>query len=137
MFINVESFLFDALVNAQAVQLLDSVEQSHTTGGSPKVDDQDAEQLCSEESPSVTIESTIRGRQQTCHQGAEYAADTMYRAGTNGVVDMQLMVNKLDGINQYDTTDKTNDDGSYGRYEIAASRDAYQTSQHAVERPRE
>ena len=61
MFVNVESFLFNAFVNAQTVKFLDSIEQSETTGSCPEVDNQDAETLSTEESPSVSIESTIRG----------------------------------------------------------------------------
>ena len=50
MLINVETFLFDTLVDAQAVQFLDTVEQGEATGGSPEVDDQDAKQLSTKES---------------------------------------------------------------------------------------
>ena len=78
MFVNVEAFLLDALVNTQAVQLLDAIEQSDTTGSCPKVDDEDTKQLCAEESPAVTVESTIRSRQQTRHQSTQNTADTMY-----------------------------------------------------------
>ena len=78
MFVNVETFLFDALVNTQAMQFLDTIEQSDTTGSSPKVDDEDAKQLCAEESSAVTVESTVRSRQQTRHQRTQNTADTMY-----------------------------------------------------------
>ena len=60
MFIDVETFFFDSLVYAQTVQLLDAVEQDETTGGSPKVDDQNSETLGTEKPPTMTIESTIR-----------------------------------------------------------------------------
>ena len=60
MFIDVETFFFDSLVYAQTVQLLDAIEQDETTGGSPKVDDQNSETLGTEEPPTMTIESTIR-----------------------------------------------------------------------------
>ena len=133
MFVNVETFLLDALVNTQTVQLLDAEEQGDTTGGSPEVDDEDTEALGSEKSPSTSIESTVAGREQTCHQSTENTTDTVYRAGTHRVVDMQLVVDELDGIDQYDTTDKTNDDGSNRRYEVTASRDAYQSCQHTVQ----
>ena len=38
MFVDVEPFLFDATVDAQAVQTLDAVEQHQAAGGCPKVD---------------------------------------------------------------------------------------------------
>ena len=78
MLINVEAFLFDTLVDAQAVQFLDAVEQDKTTGSSPKVDDQNAETLSTEESPSIAVEGTIRGRQQTRHQCTQNTTDTVY-----------------------------------------------------------
>ena len=43
MFVNVETFLFDALVNTQTMQFLDAVEQSDTTDGCPKVYNKDSE----------------------------------------------------------------------------------------------
>ena len=110
MLINVETFLFDALVDAQTVQFLDAIEQSEATGGSPEVDDQDAKALSTEESPAVTIESTIRSRQQTRHQRTQNTANAVYRAGTHRIVDVQHVVDELDGIDQYDTTDETDDD---------------------------
>ena len=63
MLVNVEAFLFNALVNTQAMQLLYAVEQGETTGGSPEVDDEDAKALGTEETPAVAIEGTIGGRE--------------------------------------------------------------------------
>ena len=79
MFIDVESFFLYTSTNTQAMQLLDAVEQDKTAGGCPKVDAENAEALGAEESPSMTIESSVRGGEQTCHQRAEDTADTMYR----------------------------------------------------------
>ena len=60
VFVDIEAFLFDALVDTQAVNLLDTVEQGKSAGSSPEVDDQDAEALSAEESPAVTVECTVR-----------------------------------------------------------------------------
>ena len=78
MLINVETFLLDALVDAQAKQLLDAEEEDDATGGCPEVDNEYAEALCSEESPSEAIEGTVRGRQQTSHDGSKYTTYAMY-----------------------------------------------------------
>ena len=78
MLVNVETFFLDTTVDTQTVQLLDTIEQNETTDSSPKVDDEDAKAFCTEESPAVAIESTVRGRQQTRHQGAENTTDTVY-----------------------------------------------------------
>ena len=133
MFVNVETFLFNTLVNTQAMQLLDAVEQGETTSSSPKVNDENTEALCTEESPTVTVERTIGSRKQTCHQGAENTADTMYAGCTDRVVNMQFVVNELNSINENDTTDETNNDCSYRRYEIATGGDTYKTCQHTVQ----
>ena len=60
MFVNIQSFVLNAAINAQTMQLLDAIEQDKATGGSPEVDDQDAEALRPEESPSMTIEGPVR-----------------------------------------------------------------------------
>ena len=59
MFVYVKTFLLYALVDTQAMQFLDAIEQSNTTGGSPKVDDENSKQLSAEESPTITVESTV------------------------------------------------------------------------------
>ena len=47
MFINVEAFLFDTLVNAQTMQFLDTIEQGEATCSSPKVNDENEHgELC-------------------------------------------------------------------------------------------
>ena len=114
MFIDVEAFLFNSPVNAQAMQALDTIEKRETAGGSPEVDNEDAEALGTEESPSVTIESAVGGRKQPSHQGAEDTAYTVYRRCTYWVVDMQRVVDKLNCIDEHQTTDQSYDDGSKG-----------------------
>ena len=59
MFINIEALFFNALFYAQPMNLLDAVEQNEATDGSPEIDDQNAKALGTEESPAVTIKSTI------------------------------------------------------------------------------
>ena len=78
MLVNIKTFLLDALVHTQAMQLLDAVEQGKSTGGSPEVDNEDTKALGSEKSPSVTVEGTTTCREQTRHQRAENTADTMH-----------------------------------------------------------
>lgn len=78
MFVNIKAFLFDAGIHTETVQFLDAKEQDKTANCCPKVDDEDAEALSSEEAPTITIESTVRSGEQACHQCAEDAADTMH-----------------------------------------------------------
>ena len=58
MFVDVQSFLLDATIDAQTVQTLDAVEQDEAAQGCPEVDAKDAEALSTEESPAVTVEGT-------------------------------------------------------------------------------
>ena len=60
MFVNIQTFVLNATVDAQTMQFLDAIEQDKATGGSPEVDDQDAEALRTKESPTMTLECTIR-----------------------------------------------------------------------------
>ena len=134
MLIDVESFLFHTGTHTKSVQGLDAIEESESTGCSPKVDDEDTEALSSEEAPAVTVESSVAGREQSRHQGAEDTANTMNRRSTYRVVDMQPVIDEFDGIDEYDSTDETDDDGSQRTDKVATCRDAHQTGQHAVER---
>lgn len=60
MLVNIQSFILNTGINTQAMQFFDAEEQDETADGSPEVDDQYAEHLCSEESPAVSVEGTRR-----------------------------------------------------------------------------
>ena len=60
MFVNIQSFVLNAAINAQTMQLLDAIEQDKAAGGSPEVDDRDAGARRPEESPAMTIEGPVR-----------------------------------------------------------------------------
>ena len=113
MFVDIETFFFDSLVYTEAMQFLDAIEQDETAGGSPKVDDQNTETLGAKESPAKTVERSIRRRQQASHQCAENTADTMNRACTYRVVNVQMVIDELYGIDQYQTTNEANNNSSY------------------------
>ena len=97
MFIHVQSFVLNTGRHPKAVELLDAIEEKEAAGCSPAVDDEDAEAFCPKEAPAVAIESSVACREKTCHQRAEDATDTMNGAGTDRVIDMQHMVDELDG----------------------------------------
>ena len=59
MFVYVEAFLFYAGTNPKSVRFLDAEEEQEATCGGPEVDDKYSKALGSEESPAVTIESTV------------------------------------------------------------------------------
>ena len=78
------------------------VEAARSRHSSPGVDGQDAETLCSEETETASVESTVVYSQQPGHQSAENAAYAMYGTCADGVVDVELGVNKLDGEHEDD-----------------------------------
>ena len=78
MFVNIQALVLDAGWHSEAVELLNAKEEKEAAGSCPEVDDEDAGALCSEETPAVTVESTVARGEQTRHNRAEDAADTMY-----------------------------------------------------------
>ena len=88
MLIDVETLFLDALVNTQAVDKLDAIEQGESTSSSPKVNHQNTEALSTEEAPTATIEGACLCGQQTGHNGTQDTAYTVYRTSTNGIVNM-------------------------------------------------
>lgn len=134
MLIDIQTFILDAGRNAEPVEFLNTIEEEDTAGSCPEVDDEDTEALSAEEAPAVAVESTVGGGEQTGHEGTEDTANTVYRACTYGVIDVEHMVNELNGEDQDSTTDKADDDSTQGRYEVATGCDTYETCQHAVQR---
>ena len=97
MLVNVQSFVLNTGRHPKAMKFLDAKEEKEAAGSSPTVDDKDAEAFSPEEAPAVTVESAVACREKAGHQRAEDATDAMNGAGTNRVVDMQHMVDELDG----------------------------------------
>ena len=137
MFIDVKTFFFYTFINAQSVNIFYAIEQYESTNSCPEVNHQDAEALSTEEAPTTTIEGACLSSQQTSHDSTQDTADAVYRTCTYRIVDVQLVINKLNGEYQYRATNQTNNHGTNGRYEITTSGDTYQTCQHTVQGQRE
>ena len=134
MFVDVEAFLFDALADTQAVELLDAEKEQDAGRGGPEVDDRDAERLDAEEVPAAAVEEAAVRGQQTGQERAEDTADTVDAGGADRVVDMQLAVDELDGKDQHDAADEADDHRAERRDHVAARGDAHQARQDAVQR---
>ena len=78
MFVNVQPFVLNTGRHPKTVKFLDAKEEKEAAGSSPEVDDKDAEAFSPKEAPAVTVESTVARGEQTRHNRAEDAADTMY-----------------------------------------------------------
>ena len=133
MLINIQTFILDASGNTQTVQFLDTIEEEDTAGSSPKVDDEHTEAFGSEEPPTMTIEGTTAGRKQSRQQRAQNAANTVHGTCAYGVIDVQTVIDKLDGEYQYRPANKADDDGSQGRDEVATGCDANKARQHSIQ----
>ena len=59
MLIDIKSFLLNALVDTQTVDILDAIEQDKSASSSPEVDHEYTEALSTEESPTATVEGTV------------------------------------------------------------------------------
>lgn len=134
MFIDVEAFFLNALVDTQANGLLNAVEENETASSSPKVDNDNTENLSQEESGAMTVEPALTYREQSRQDGTEDTANAVDGACTNGVVDMKFLVNKFNGEHKYGTANGTNDNSTDRRNHVATGRDTYQTGQDAVKR---
>ena len=77
MLVNIQALVLDAGWHSETVKLLDAKEEKEATGGCPEVDDENAEALCSEETPAVAVESAVARGEQTRHYSAEDAADAV------------------------------------------------------------
>ena len=97
MLVNVQSFVLNTGRHPKAVKFLDAKEEKEAAGSSPEVDDKNAEAFSPKEAPAVAIERAVARREQAGHQRAENATDTMNGAGTDRVIDMQHVVDELDG----------------------------------------
>ena len=114
MFIHIQSFILDARRNTQAVQFLDTIEEDDATGSCPEVYDKYAKRFGSEEAPAVTVESSVAYRQQTSHQCSENTTNTVNTGGTNGIVNVEFVINELNAENQHCAADETDDDSTHG-----------------------
>ena len=112
MLIDIKSFFLNALINTQSMNILYTPEQDDTASRRPKIDGQNTEQLSPKEGEAMSVKQTFGYREQTGKQGTEDTADTMYGTGTDGIVYMQFLIDELNGEDQYDTTDNTNDNSS-------------------------
>ena len=133
MLVDVETFLLNSCRNAEAEDLVETLEDYEAHECGPAANDEYTENLCAEEVPSMTVEETLRGGEQTSKDCAERATDTVDRACADRVVNMELAVDELNCIDHYGTTNETDDDSASGRNHVATSGDADETSQDTVE----
>ena len=75
MLVDIQTFFLDSLINTETSNLLDTPEEDDTCSSCPKVDAEDTEALCAEETETAPIEGTTIKGEETCHLGTE---DTTY-----------------------------------------------------------
>ncbi len=133
MLVDIETFLLNSCGNAETEDLVETLEDYEAHECGPAANDEYTENLSAEEAPAMTIEETLRGGEQASKECAERATYTVDRACADGVVNMKLAVDELNSVDHYGATDKTDDDSSGGRYDIATSGDADEACEDTVE----
>lgn len=133
MLVDIQTFFLDSLINTETSNLLDTPEEDDTCSSCPKVDADDTEALCAEETETATIEGTTIKGEETCHHGTEDTTYTMNRTCTNRVINMKLGIDELNRENQNDTSQETDDGRTQWTNQVATSSNGYQTSQNTVQ----
>ena len=133
MFVDIQALFLDTGIETQTMCLLNPVEKDETANCRAEIYHQDTKAFCPEKPPTKAIKSTIACGKQSCHQCTKDATYTMHRGCTDGIIDMQFVVNKLNSIDQNQSTDQANDDCTHWRYEITASCDTHKSCQHTIE----
>jgi len=133
MLVDVETFLLNSCRNAETEDLVKTLEDYEAHEGGPAANDEYAKDLCAEEAPAVTIEETLRCREQACKDRAERATDAVDGACADRVVNMELAIDELNSEDHYSATDETDDDSTCRRHHIATSGYAYETCEDAIE----
>lgn len=112
MFVYIQTFFLDALVNAQSEELFDRTEEDDAAQGSPAVHTEDTQRLSTERAEAVAIEQAGARREQTNTKGTEDTADAVNGGGTDRIIDVQFLVDEGDTQRKDDTAEGTDDEGT-------------------------
>ena len=141
MLADVEALDFLSLADAQAHGLLDDNKGDTSGDDGPSEDGHNAEELDAEQVQAAAVEEAGQvgiasgaGAEEADEHGAEATADAMDAGSTDGVVDVELLVDELAAEHNSEAADKADDDGADGVDVSAASGDAHQARQGGVER---
>ena len=133
MLVNVEPLLLDALRNAEAVDLVERLEDDESHTGGPSAYHNGSEELGTEEAPTMTVEEAFAGGEEAGEDGSRETANTVYGRGADGIINLEHLVNEIDSENHQHTADGTNQGRTRCRYAVATGGDANQTGQDAVQ----
>ena len=78
MLVDIETFFLDAAWHAEAVDLVEHLKDYEAHACCPCADDYCTEELCEEEVGAATVEPSFFCGEETCEDGAEATADTVY-----------------------------------------------------------
>ena len=95
MLVDIQTFFLDSFINTETSNLLDTPEEDDTCSSCPKVDADDTEALCAEETETATIEGTPPSRAKRPVIKVPKIPHTMNRTCTNRVINMKLGIDEL------------------------------------------
>ena len=95
-----------------------------------------AKHFDSEELESAAVEYAAIDSEETCHYRTERAARAVYADRADRIVDLELLIYKLDYYNDENACAKADNRRADGRYHVAARCNSDQACQRAVQRHR-
>ena len=96
MLVDIESFLFNAFRNTQAMYLVQHFKDNEAHACRPHSYYGRAEELCQQEAASAAIEQPLFCSEESRKNRSQATANTVYGRCAYGVVNFQHMVDKVD-----------------------------------------
>lgn len=129
MLINIETFFLDALLNAEAVSLLDDGEDDEADNECEYSYDESTECL---NTYACLYAIELRIAEDTREDGTEKATDTVYRNCTNRIINVTNLIDKAYTPAHYHTDDEADESCCPDVNTIATSSDADQSGKDTV-----
>ena len=129
MLINIETFFLDALLNAEAVSLLDDGEDDEADNECEYSYDESTKCL---NTYTCLYAIELRIAEHTSEDGTEKATYTMYRNCTHRIIDVTNLIDKAYTPAHYHTDDEADESCCPDIYTIATCSDADQSGKDAV-----
>ena len=133
MLVDIESFLFNAFRNTQAMYLVQHFKDNEAHACRPHSYYGRAEELCQQEAASAAIEQPLFCSEESRKNRSQATANTVYGRCAYGVVNFQHMVDKVDCKYHYHAANGTDKYRPERRYQVTSRRDAHQSCQHTVQ----
>lgn len=112
VFCDIQTLEFFFLADTKAEHGLDDCHQYVTCAECPGEKDAYADELYAKLGKSAAVEQTTISIKETAGKSTPCTADTVDRRGTNGIIDLEHLVDELDGQDNQQTSEHTDNDGA-------------------------